>query len=200
MGTGYALAYRLGITPWERAGEAADESFKALLDREESERSRPWGRALDLGCGTGTHTRQLAERGWQATGVDNVPRAIEAATGKAGSRADFVVGDVTRLADAGLAGDVSFFLDVGCFHGLSDDQRLAVGRGVTALARPDATLLMLCFTPHHHLPLIPHGASQADVERAFTGWAVVSVDAADTSGMPAPLRKTAPQWFRLRRG
>lgn len=48
MGVGYAMAYRLGITPWERAGEASAEHFAVLLDREERERERPLGRALDL--------------------------------------------------------------------------------------------------------------------------------------------------------
>ena len=33
MSTGYALAYRFGLTPWERAGKAAQASFDALLDR-----------------------------------------------------------------------------------------------------------------------------------------------------------------------
>src|SRR5512132_3187767 len=58
MSTGYALAYRFGITPWERYGKAAASSIEALLGREEAERSQPLGRALDLGCGRG----------------DNVPR------------------------------------------------------------------------------------------------------------------------------
>jgi SAM-dependent methyltransferase len=65
--------YRLGLTPWERYGKAAASSIAGLLDREESERSRPLGRALDLGCGRGQYTPELARRGWQATGIDNVP-------------------------------------------------------------------------------------------------------------------------------
>jgi len=32
--TRYALAYRLGLTPWERYGKAAAASIGALLDRE----------------------------------------------------------------------------------------------------------------------------------------------------------------------
>ena len=45
----YALLYRLGVTPWERYGAATAASFEALLDREEAERRRPLGRALELG-------------------------------------------------------------------------------------------------------------------------------------------------------
>jgi SAM-dependent methyltransferase len=61
----YARMYRFGITPWERYGAVAAASITALLDREETERSRPLGRALDLGCGRGQYTPELARRGWE---------------------------------------------------------------------------------------------------------------------------------------
>ena len=51
--TNYARMYRFGITPWERYRTAAAASIAALLDREEAGRSRPLGRALDLGYGRG---------------------------------------------------------------------------------------------------------------------------------------------------
>jgi SAM-dependent methyltransferase len=199
MSVGYALAYRLGDTPWERAGSAARESLEALFAREEADRGRPPGRALDLGCGQGTHTAQLAERGWDAVGVDDVERALDTARERAtstGAEVRFVRADVTRLEDAGL-GTFDFFLDIGCFHGLDAQGRSAEARGVTELARPDATLLLMAFRPHR-LPLLPSGVERADVERAFTGWEIVSVEAADTSGMPGPLKRTAPQFYRLR--
>jgi SAM-dependent methyltransferase len=122
MSTGYAFAYRFGITPWERYAKVAAASTGVLLDREEAERSHPLGRALDLGCGRGVYTHELARRGWEAVGVDNVPRAIDAANRRGDSGATFVVGDVTDLAPADL-GTFGFFLDVGCFQGLRSDQR-----------------------------------------------------------------------------
>src|SRR5947207_5291449 len=102
MSTRYALLYRLGITPWERYVKAAATSIGTLLDREEAERSHPLGRAIDLGCGRGLYTQELAGRGWQTTGIDNVPRAIDAANRRGISGATFVVGDVTKLDPAGL--------------------------------------------------------------------------------------------------
>lgn len=198
MSLGYQIAYRVGITPWERAGEAGAEQFSGLLDREEGDRTRPFGRALDLGCGTGSHTIELAERGWTATGIDAVERAITKARDRTPASATFVVGDVTDLGAAGVEGPVDLFLDIGCFHGLDDGQRAAMGGGVTALAGPDATVLMLAFRPSGR-PLLPRGAGQAEIERAFPEWKVTAVEPADTSGMPGPLKKTAPQWFRLQR-
>ena len=124
VSTGYALAYRFGLTPWERYARAAAASIGALLDKEEAERERPPGRALDLGCGRGQQTHELARRGWAAVGIDNIPRAIDAANRRADSGATFVVGDVTDLAPADL-GTFDLFFDAGCFQGLSSEQRLA---------------------------------------------------------------------------
>lgn len=193
----YALAYRLGFTPWERYGQAAAKRVATLLDREEGDRSRPLGPALDLGCGRGRYTAELARRGWDAVGIDYVPRAIDAANGGTASGAHFVVGDVTDLARADL-GTFDFFVDVGCFQGLNAAQRLAEGRGISALANPGATVLMLAFGPTA-MRSVTGGVSRADVEAAFPGWETLSAEPADTAGLGWPLSRTAPQWYRLRR-
>jgi SAM-dependent methyltransferase len=197
--TNYASMYRFGITPWERYGTAAAASIAALLDREEAERSRPLGRALDLGCGRGQYTPELARRGWQAVGIDYVPAAIEAAVAKSRGVAglSYVVGDVTRLSSARL-GMFDFFLDIGCFQGLDAEQRLCQGTGISALANPGATLLLLSFGPSRWRWLV-EGASQEEVETAFTGWEMLAVEPADTAGLGWPMNKTAPRWYRLRR-
>ena len=196
MSTAYAIAYRLGITPWEDAA-AADTSMGALLDREEADRPGPLGRALDLGCGRGTHTHELARRGWQAVGLDNVPRAIQAATSKDASSATFAVGDVTDLRVESL-GSYDFVLDVGCLHGIRPAQRTAAGRGITSIANAGATLLMLAFQPTR-VPFLPRGMTAAGITAIFPGWDLLTMEPADTTGMPAPMKKTAPRWYRLRR-
>lgn len=195
--TGYTLAYRLGLTPWERYGETAEATFGALLDREEAERTRPLGRALDLGCGRGQKSRELARRGWEVVGVDNVPRALDAATGMGTPDITYVVGDVTDLDPTEL-GTFDFFLDVGCFQHLDVDQRRATGRGVSALANPGATLLMLEFQATRIRSLVG-GVTGAELESAFAGWEMLSVQPAETTGLGWPLTRTAPQWYRLRR-
>lgn len=192
---GYAVAYRIGLTPWERYGTTAAASVGARLDREEGERTRPLGRALDLGCGRGLYTRELARRGWEAVGVDFVPRAIDAAS-RQDSGARFVVGDVTGPARAEL-GAFDFFLDIGCFQGLTAQQRLAAGRGVTALANPGATLLMLAFGATK-IGGVVGGVSRPDVEAAFPDWEMLAVEPAETTGLGWPMSRTSPQWYRLR--
>lgn len=81
--------------------------------------AHPAGRALDLGCGTGTNAIALARAGWQVTGIDFAARAIWQARRKAAQAAlkvDFFVGDVTRLE--AHPGPFDLALDIGCFHGL----------------------------------------------------------------------------------
>jgi SAM-dependent methyltransferase len=194
---GYDVAYRLRFTPWERYPEAAAASIDDLLDREEASRSRPLGRALDLGCGRGHYTRRLASRGWDAVGVDNVPRAVNAAERAGTTGASFRVGDVTDLG-LGDLGAFDLFLDVGCFQGLTSKQRLAEGRVVTALANPGATVLMLAFQATKMRSLVG-GVSATDVEEAFPDWTTLAVDPAVTAGLGWPLNRTAPQWYRLGR-
>ena len=41
------------------------------------------GRAIDIGCGTGTNCKYLLDHGWDVTGVDFVPRALAVAKRKA---------------------------------------------------------------------------------------------------------------------
>lgn len=195
----YHLLYRLGIVPWERYGRAAESTIGALLDREEADRSRPLGRALDLGCGRGQKTHELARRGWQAVGVDIVPRAVDQAPRRGDSDATFLVCDVTALSRDDL-GTFDFFLDTGCFQHLDSRQRLAAGECVSALANPGATLLMLEFqrVPAALRSLIG-GVARAEVEEAFPAWEMLSVEPAQTAGLGWPLTRTAPQWYRLRR-
>jgi SAM-dependent methyltransferase len=191
----YSVMYRLGVTPWERYGTVAAASIGALLDREEVERSRPLGRALDLGCGRGQKAAELARRGWEVVGIDNVPRAIDAAERKGIPGATFVVGDVTNLEAADL-GTFDFLFDGGCFQHLDSEQRQAAGRGMTALANPGATLLMIEFQPTR-LRSVAGGVTQAEVEAAFPEWEMLSVEPAETKGLGWPMTRMAPLWFRL---
>jgi SAM-dependent methyltransferase len=112
--------------------------------------SAPPGRALDLGCGTGTNVVYLARRGWSAVGVDFVGRAIAGARRRARdagvrARCEFFVADVRRLDF--LAGPFDLALDIGCLHSLRAAERAAYARGLGRLVRRGGTYLLYTFTP-----------------------------------------------------
>jgi methylase of polypeptide subunit release factors len=129
----YRFLYRIGFTPWEQMGQEpfADEVV-SLFAREESGREPPYGPALEIGCGSGIWTTKLAQRGWQVTGVDNVPRALARAQERAreeGVQVRLVEADVTTMGESDVGSGFQFLLDIGCFHDeLTDDQRMAEGR------------------------------------------------------------------------
>lgn len=81
MGLFYSIVYSLGVTLSEQASETHGHLIAALIAREEHDRTPPVGGALDLGCGAGRPTVDLARRGWRAVGVDDVPKAAVRGTG-----------------------------------------------------------------------------------------------------------------------
>ncbi|RLD01715.1 MAG: class I SAM-dependent methyltransferase, partial [Chloroflexi bacterium] len=81
--------------------------------------THPAGRAIDLGCGTGTNAITLAQHGWQVSGVDIALIALYRARRKAKSsqvNLDLHLGDVAKLR--GIEGKFNLALDIGCFHNL----------------------------------------------------------------------------------
>ena len=74
-----------------------------------------------------------------------------------------------------------------------------MGREVTAVAAPDATVVLDCFAPRRRGPL-PRGASRADVEQAFPEWTITAVEVADTDPDPlASLFRFDERFYTLRR-
>ena len=200
----YRLAYAIGFHPWEELAEHPPFADKLLelIAREEDGHEPLYGRALDLGTGSAVWGVRLAQRGWDVTGIDIVEKALRRARARAdeaGVEVRLVHADVTALREAGLDPGFRLLLDTGTFHGLSDAQREAMGRELSAVAAPDATLILDCFAPRRRGPL-PSGASRANIERAFPGWEITDVEVADTEpDALARLMKFDERFYRLRR-
>jgi SAM-dependent methyltransferase len=130
--------------------------------------SNPPGRALDLGCGTGTNAITLARHGWTVTAVDFALRGVIRARKKAalaGVAIDFRVADVTRLDN--LEGTFDLILDIGCFHGLSRDGQLAYAENLARFLVPRGTYLMYGFfrPPGSNGPgMLPDGLRAFDTD------------------------------------
>ena len=200
----YRLAYALGFHPWEGLAEHPPFADKLveLIAREEEGRHAPYGTALDLGTGSAVWAVRLARRGWEVSGVEIVEKALDRARQRIEEEAvemRLLPGDVTALRESGVGSGFRLLLDTGTFHGLDDAQRDAMGREVTAVAGPDATLILDCFAPRRRGPL-PRGASREDIERAFPDWEITDVEVADTDPDPiARLFRFDEHFYRLRR-
>lgn len=200
----YALAYAIGFHPWEDLAEHPPFAGKLLelVAREEDGYGPPYGPALDLGCGSAVWGVRLAQRGWEVTGVEVVEKALRRArerVDEAGVEIRLVHGDVTALREAGIGSSFRLVLDTGTFHGLTTGQREAMGREVSAVAAPDATLILDCFAPRRRGPL-PRGASRAEVIRAFPEWEITDGEVADTEpDSVARLFRFDERFYRLRR-
>ena len=169
----FRVLYRLGFTPWD--GHPLAKSLRDLVEGNGATPLPP-ATALDLGCGTGDNSIYLAQHGWQVTGVDFVPKALDKARLKAATRqapVNFVHADVTQLSLEDVDNDFALIVDNGCLHGMSDEDRDAYVCEVTAVAAPQARLLLCEFIPGGSFG-VP-GIDPADVERRFaTDWTLLS--------------------------
>lgn len=168
----FRAMYRFGFTPWD--GHPLAKGLRDLV--EDDGTPLPPGSALDLGCGTGDTSIYLAQQGWRVTGVDFVQRALEKARIKAAAGkvpVAFVHADVTRLSSAGVGHDFNLIVDSGCLHGMSDHDRAAYAREISAAAAPDARLLIVAFTPGVLFGV--RGIDRIEIERLFApGWTLTS--------------------------
>lgn len=170
----YDLMYRFGA-PWEgadrvelralvRDGRCAPETLRRP--------GAPSARALDLGCGAGGVSLELAAAGFDVTGVDFSPialrkaRAAAAARGTVAGRVRFVQGDLTAASVPGVEGPYDLLVDYGTFDDLPAGGRAAMAAYVTGLARPGSRFFLFAFSGRpEDLPRFSFGGPS----RAFPG-------------------------------
>ena len=200
----YKVAYRIGFHPWEDAENCPGFSGRLieLVAEEEVGRTPPYGRALDIGTGSGIWGVTLARRGWDVTGVDLVAKAIDRAQQRIAAEAidmKVVLGDVTRLRDADIGDGYRLIIDTGTFHDFDTDQQIAMGREVDAIATDEAAIVLTVW-PRRHRPLI-RGVNREEIQAAFPDWEVTDIG---PSGYKAPkvlnaLLRPEEHFYRLRR-
>lgn len=101
--------YLTGDLPWDSGSPDAH-----LVAHVESTTAR--GRALDIGCGTGTNAIWLARQGYDVLGIDVAPEAVAQARAKLREplRCRF---EVVDFLNAELSEEpFDFVFDRGCFH------------------------------------------------------------------------------------
>jgi SAM-dependent methyltransferase len=170
----YDLMYRFGA-PWEgadrvelRALVADGRCAAATLRRP----GTPAARAIDLGCGAGCVSLELAEAGFAVTGVDFSPialakaRAAAVRRGLGPERVTFVAGDLTAGSVPGVTGPFDLLVDYGTLDDLPNAGRKAMARHITALARTGSRFFLFAFSGRlEDLPRMSFGGPS----RAFPG-------------------------------
>jgi SAM-dependent methyltransferase len=192
----YQALSRVGRNP---ALNAADVPDTRLIELVEGPHRLAPGRALDLGCGAGRNTLYLARRGWDATGIDMIARAIDKSRTRAvgaAANARFIQGDVTHLGALDLGDNYNLIVDSGCYYGLAGEQRDRFAAGVTRVAAPDALLLMAGFTK------LPggRGIDRDDLSRRFPEWEIRATAPVPVDEILRHTRIPPPMRAWMRRG
>jgi SAM-dependent methyltransferase len=183
--------YMLGKAPWDTG--VTPPEIVALV---EEERLTP-GRAIDLGCGTGTNAVYLALHGWEVVGIDYVPRPIRAAERKAAragvaARTRFLVGDAARLPMMELGGRFDLAVDIGCGHSIPPEARSAYADGLAQVMKPGGVFMLYMFRPTPDRPtgLEPEAVADLFAPAFRLAWADMGEDRS---------ARSASAWYRFER-
>ena len=163
----FAGMYAEGIPPWQ-IDRPQPEVIRLI---EQGKFESP---VLDLGCGTGDNTIELARHGLVVNGLDAVPEALERArkkTEQAGLKQspEFVLGDALRLDESGLKART--VLDCALFHTFSDEERGEYIRGLEAVLSYGGRLHILSFSELETRQPGPRRLSLLEITGSFgSGW------------------------------
>jgi SAM-dependent methyltransferase len=151
----------------------------------------PMGRALDVGCGTGTNAIWLAQHGYEVVGVDIAPLAIDRARAKLppGLRCRFATLDVLAAQPEG--GPFQLVFDRGCFHVFDEaaDRATFATRVALALAADGVWLSLMGSTEGAPRELGPPRRSARDVADAIEPHLeILSLRSAEFRDPPEPAR------------
>ena len=105
-------------------------------------------KTVDLGCGAGNYALYLAGRGFEVTGIDSSPTAIQIAQANArkqGAACRFIVADL--LGDMHEVIDTfDFAYDWEVLHHIFPEDRETYVKNVRKILNPGATYLSVCFS------------------------------------------------------
>ena len=126
------------VLPETEPSEAADAIMEATG-------ARPPAQVLDLACGWGRHSLEIAERGFRVTGVDVSSTLLAEAAAESGRRGiktvEWVVGDMRDLPFRGGYDLVlSLFSSLG--YSLSDEDDLRTLRSASRALLPGGSLVL----------------------------------------------------------
>jgi SAM-dependent methyltransferase len=154
-----------GVPPWD-IGRAQPEVVRI------ADAGGFTGPAIDVGCGTGENTLELASRGIEIAGIDPAPRAIGKARAKAADRGlavEFIVADGFALGSLGMR--YASALDCGVFHIFDEDERPDYVASLASALEVGGMLQLLCFSDREPGEWGPHHLTERELRDTFSeGW------------------------------
>ncbi|HEY7088733.1 MAG TPA: class I SAM-dependent methyltransferase [Tepidisphaeraceae bacterium] len=126
-------------------------------------------RILDVGCGVGRHSLELARRGFKVVGLDVSPKFVELANQAAkceGLSAEFLLGDARQMHLADQDFDAAVCLCEGAF-GLagSDEGHVSILRGIARALKPTAPFILTAINAYG---VVRKGAPNFDIYSCTT--------------------------------
>jgi hypothetical protein len=144
------------MVPW--ADLRPSPAMLAWMNSEAPALVRPGACITVAGCGLGDDVRELTDRGYDVTGLDVSPAAIEWARRRYPELADrFHAADLLALSPS-LRRRADLVVEVSTIQAVHPSLRPAIVAGITALARPRGVVLAVC-----------RGRSEGEVLDAVSG-------------------------------
>jgi SAM-dependent methyltransferase len=137
----YEMMYRYSFVPIPFDAGPRDE----LVGLVENGRVKPC-RAIDLGSGTASNVIYLAQHGFDVTGLDYAPAALEMGRQRAheaGVEVTFIEDDLTNLQHAN--GSFDFLVDYGCLHSIPPKDRPKYVKSILSLTHQGSLFLLVSF-------------------------------------------------------
>ncbi len=136
--------------PWH-----SDKPARLLVEAV-SRRNGP-GKALDLGCGTGVFSVYLAKQGYEVTGLDFIPKALEMAAQRAQAENVNVNWVMADLLHWQLADRFDLILDSGCLHTITTRNMTRYKQQLLSWMTPETDFILAHWGRRHFFDWRPVG-------------------------------------------
>lgn len=160
----YSSAETHSDLPWHEPEPPA--LLVAALDRREGA-----SRALDVGCGAGTYSLYMAGRGYDVTGIDFMPQAIDMLRRRAADAGQQITAVQADIRTWSVDRPFDVILDVGCLHSLPKPEREIYKQQLCRWLAPGGDFILIhCGSRGwwDRWPVGPHRASRNDVVKLFS--------------------------------